>query len=119
MSDERLQGCIDECEQEIKALHNEMSQIRLLHAQEFAEIDKRLSVLESTVVGNGRPGLMSLIEKQTTVMESMNNRLSEIEHQSNLVKTRKIDIARTVGMWVAIVALAVSITFNLVGAFGG
>lgn len=98
---DRLQGCIDELED--------------VHGA-FRE---RLAILESIVIGNGRPGLVKMIDATSEVLEAVNNRLSRVEHQSQFVKTRNSDIWDNVKNIIYVVAFVASVGFNIYFAMRG
>lgn len=92
---ERLQGCIDELES-VQNLFRE-----------------RLAILESIVVGNGRPGIMKLIESATVGLEGINERLTKVEHQNKYVKMRNADIWTNIRNIIFVLGFVASMGFNV------
>ena len=119
MDIETLKGCIDDCQKDLRSIHDTVRDLRHLHAIEFGNIDKRLSVLESVVVGNGRPGLIDLIDKQACVMQGVNGRLSEIENRNNFVESHRALRFKRIGVAVAVGGLLFTILYNLYSLLTG
>lgn len=111
---ERLQGCVDDCTKEIDGIKAAVHSLRTEHDKEIADIKVRLAVMESIIFGNGRPGLMSLLEKQSGILGDINDRLSHVEHTNNIARTRWSDKLRVVGLWILGISLIATLVFNII-----
>jgi hypothetical protein len=111
--EKRLQGCIDDCTQEIKQLRRDHGDLRISLKDEISKVQGRLSVIESIVFGNGRPGLMALLDKQTSVLEKVNERLGAVEHSTKNARTRWEDKIQLVGIWIVGLGIVANILLNI------
>lgn len=98
----RLQGCIDECNEDIKSIERSMT-----------EITTEVAVLKSIVVGNGRPGLVAMFEKTSAIVEDISERLSRIEHSKQAVRLRRNDLIRDITTVVAVLGLLATVAAML------
>lgn len=88
-------------------------------------IDKRLTVLEHIVLGNGSPGIHKLIEKQSAKLDNLQdqsfalqNKLSEYLGSSDASKAAKKNTMSSIGVWLAGGSLIVLLLGNLIMLIG-
>lgn len=72
-----------------------------------------LAVLKSIILGNGRPGLLKLLESSSCTIEGINKRLMKVEHQNKYTKARDADIWTTTKNIVYIAAFLMSVGLNV------
>lgn len=74
---------------------------------------KELAVIRNVIMGNGRPGLLKMIEQCTATMQGINERLSALEHANKIVRTRNSDIWDNVKNIIYVIAFIASVGFNI------
>ena len=104
---ERLQGCIDDLEDAVGVLAK-------AHGETVTPLRERLLVLEALVRGNGRPGLMTIIERNTTLVEGLSKRLDKLENTGSVKSAQAKDRRSTITLIIMGCAFLLSFAFNLI-----
>lgn len=104
---------------DVRELSTEFHKFIVEHQKETTDLIGRIAILESLVVGNGRPGIMKMLEREIALLDGVDKRLKIVEHRHQMQVDSKGYKLRTALFYIGAGTLIVSLLFNILNLILG
>ena len=112
-------GDVRQLSHDVRELNSELHKFIVDHQKETTDLIGRLSVLESLVVGNGRPGIMKMLDREIELLDTVDRRLKVVENRHELYLDKRGYKLKIAVIYLGAGTLIVSLLFNILSLILG